>query len=168
MKKIVFTGPESTGKSTLSNQVASYFNTPYVEEYARGFIDDLDRNYLQEDLTEIAKGQLQLEENLKSKVSNLLVCDTDLLTIKIWSEFKYGKCDEWIIDELKNNLPDYYLLCSPDIDWEEDEQREHANEREKLFEIYITEIINLEVPFDVITGDGEERLELVKKTILKL
>ena len=160
MKKIVVTGPESTGKSTLTQELASHYSISFVQEYARAFIDELDREYIQSDLIEIAKGQLNLENQIINQQPNILLCDTDLLTIKIWSEFKYGICDSWILEQLDQNLPDLFLLCSPDFAWKFDEQREHPERREELFSIYEKEIINLGVKYHIISG--EERL---KKTI---
>ena len=154
--KIVITGPESAGKSTLIKQLSVYFKIPFVDEYARTFIDNLDRNYNQLDLIDIAKGQLDLEKKVES--NQLLLCDTDLLTIKIWSEFKYGSCDDFILNQLKQSPADLYLLCYPDIEWEFDKQRENPNNREELFYIYEEEIRKLNIPYRIIKGKEEQRI----------
>ena len=86
MLKIIVTGPENSGKTTLCKALSKHFNIHFSEDYAREYIDKLDRTYTQTDLIEIAKGQLQSDLN-----SQLL--DTDLITIKIWSNYKYGNCD---------------------------------------------------------------------------
>ncbi len=161
MKKIVITGPESSGKSTLSKHLSESLFIPHVREYAREYIDSLNREYNEEDLVQIAKGQLGLEEDIISQTPSYLICDTDLLTIKVWSEYKYGSCDLEIIELLKNNLPDLYLLASPDFPWKEDSQRENPNNRDELFSIYKEEIINLGVPFVVLSGSESDRLERV-------
>ena len=161
MKKIVITGPESSGKSTLSKHLSESLFTPHVREYAREYIDYLDREYIEEDLVIIAKGQLGLEEDIISQTPSYLICDTDLLTIKVWSEYKYGSCDLEIIELLKNNLPDLYLLASPDFPWKEHSQRENPNNRDELFSIYKEEIIKLGVPFVVLSGSESDRLERV-------
>jgi len=161
MKKIVITGPESSGKSTLSKHLSESLFIPHVREYAREYIDSLNREYNEEDLVQIAKGQLGLEEDIISQTPSYLICDTDLLTIKVWSEYKYGSCDLEIIELLKNNLPDLYLLTSPDFPWKEDLQRENPNNRDELFSIYKEEIIKLGVPFVVLSGSESDRLERV-------
>ena len=161
MKKIVITGPESSGKSTLSKHLSESLFIPHVREYAREYIDSLNREYNEEDLVQIAKGQLGLEEDIISQTPSYLICDTDLLTIKVWSEYKYGSCDLEIIELLKNNLPDLYLLTSPDFPWKEDLQRENPNNRDELFSIYKEEIIKLGVPFVVVSGSELYRLERV-------
>ena len=154
MKKIVITGPESTGKTELTKYLAQQMHLPWVDEFARSYIANLNRPYLATDLVEIAKGQLNTEREIKSLSPSFLLCDTDLLTLKIWSEFKYSACHEFIVASLKKNLPDVYLLCYPDIDWVYDLQRENPHDRLLLFGIYKTEIENLGVKYIVIKGDN--------------
>ena len=96
MKKIIITGPESSGKTTLAKALAAHFKTVSVPEFAREYIDQLGRPYVESDLLEIAKGQLRLENEMAKRASNFLFCDTDLITIKIWALDKFGKCDPWI------------------------------------------------------------------------
>lgn len=165
MKKIVITGSESTGKSTLTAQLAAHFNTPYVEEYARRFIDQLDRPYVKEDLIDIAKGQLATEKKVSLLSPEILLCDTDLLTIKIWSEFKYGDCDPFIIEQFTQNVPDLYLLCEPDLPWKPDPQRENPEDREALFTLYIHHISMYRIPFRLIKGIDEEREIEARKAV---
>lgn len=168
MKKIVITGPESTGKSTLAKELSSYYNIPFVNEYARQFINELDRDYNESDLVEIAKGQLEIENEVRKLNPDFLLCDTDLITVKIWSEFKYGSCDKKIIDALHNDLPDYYLLCYPDIDWKLDDQRENPDDRKQLFEIYQNQIEQLGVKFHIIKGENRKQaaVELLDSTLV--
>ena len=160
MKKVVITGPESSGKSTLCKHLSESLFIPHVREYAREYIAALDRTYDQSDLLHIAKGQLDLEKDILSQTPSFLICDTDLLTIIIWSEYKYGSCDSDIIRLLNDNLPDLYLLVAPDFPWVEDPQRENPADREELFSIYQKEIEDLEVPYKVISGTESERLEI--------
>jgi GTPase SAR1 family protein len=111
MIKIVLTGPESTGKTTLAKQLANYLETAMVPESARHYIDNLDRPYLESDLLEIAKKQIELEKQQITKAQRILICDTDLITIKIWSEYKYQRCDPQILKWIEQEHYDHYLLC---------------------------------------------------------
>ena len=120
MTKIVLTGPESTGKSTLAKRLADHFGASMVPEFARYFIDSLDRDYIEPDLLEIAKGQLDYEQHQSLLTNQLLICDTNLLTIKIWSEFKFGKCDPQILRWIEALKYDHYLLCGTDVAWQFD------------------------------------------------
>ena len=150
--KIIITGPESSGKTTLCEQLSNHFNIPFTKEFARSYIDNLDRIYMIGDLLSIGKEQLKSELN-----SQLL--DTDLITIKIWSEYKYGRCDKWILDQIEKQKTEkrFYLLCKPDIAWQEDKQRENPNDREELFEIYKQELNDLEHKYFIVKG--EDRTE---------
>jgi|TARA_B110000495_G_C22769888_1_gene450567 NadR type nicotinamide-nucleotide adenylyltransferase len=159
MKKVVITGPESSGKSTLSKHLSESLFTPHAREYAREYIASLDRAYTKDDLTQIAKGQMHLEEDILCQTPSYLICDTDLLTIKIWSEYKFGSCDLEIINLLMANLPDLYLLASPDFPWEDDSQRESPDNRDRLFSIYKAEIIKLGIPYVILSGSESKRLE---------
>jgi nicotinamide riboside kinase len=113
---------------------------------------------------EIAQNQYKLE-NQKSKI---IVCDTDLITIKIWSEYKFGKCDGWILDKINTQKEEQriYLLCKPDLKWEYDPQRENELDRDKIFNIYKKELKNLEHKFWIIEGDN--RLNLAKKYLASI
>jgi nicotinamide riboside kinase len=146
--KIIITGPESSGKTTLCEQLSNHFDIPFTKEFARSYIDNLDRNYIIGDLLSIGKEQLKSELN-----SQLL--DTDLITIKIWSEYKYGRCDKWILDQIEKQKTEkrFYLLCKPDIAWQEDKQRENPNDRKELFEIYKQELNDLGHKYFIVKGE---------------
>tara|TARA_B100000768_G_scaffold44176_1_gene42926 strand:- start:1896 stop:2384 length:489 start_codon:yes stop_codon:yes gene_type:complete len=160
LHKIIMTGPESSGKTTLCRQLSNHFNISFAKEFARSYIDSLERSYIMDDLLVIAREQLESEFNFQ-------LLDTDLITIKIWSEYKYGKCDKWILDQIEKQKSEkrFYLLCSPDIPWVADNQRKNPNDRKKLFEIYKNELENLKHKYFIV--DGENRLEkIIKKIIL--
>ena len=158
MTKIIVTGPESSGKTTLCNALSKHFNLPFSKEYAREYLEKLNSNYTQDDLLKIAKGQLQTENGLQ-------LLDTDLITLKIWSEYKYGSCDNWILTQIEKQKPEnrFYLLCSPDIPWQADKQRENPNDRDSLFEIYKQELNDLGHKYFIV--EGEDRTE---NSILKI
>lgn len=154
-------GPESTGKSTLSAQLAVHFNTVWVREFARGFLESLNRPYEAKDLLTIAAGQLQAEDEALAKANGLLICDTDLHVVKVWSEAKYGDCDPRILDMIASRRYDGYLLTYIDIPWEDDPQREHPQpeEREYFYNIYRDIVMNAGLPWADIRGSYEERLQ---------
>jgi NadR type nicotinamide-nucleotide adenylyltransferase len=169
-KKVVVIGPESTGKSTLSQALAQFFDCPWVPEYARTYLEKLGRPYDYEDLLEIAKGQVELEEMASEKAKGLVICDTDLHVIKVWSEHKYGKSHDWILDQIKARKYDIYLLTDIDIPWEEDPQREHPQPemREYFFEQYHNLISATGVPYARISGSVLQRLEQAVEVIKNL
>ncbi len=156
VKHIVITGPESSGKTTLTKAIAKALNTDYTEEYAREYLNS-NTSYKQKDLLLIAQGQLQKE---KANANPIAIHDTDLITIKIWSEYKYNQCDPWILEQIeqqksKNRI---YLLCKPDIPWEADPLRENPSNRAELFKIYKKELEYLGHDYFVV--DERVRLQL--------
>ena len=167
MTKVIVTGPESSGKTTLCKQLSEQFKIPFTEEFCRKYIDNLDRKYLQEDLVIIAKEQLK-NEQLTTNNKQLSLHDTDLINLKIWSEYKYGNCNDWITCQLEQQKQEkrFYFLCSPDIPWEEDPQRENPHNREELFEIYKLELEQLGHNYSIL--EGQKRLEKSIKKITEL
>lgn len=156
--RIAITGPESTGKSTLSKQLAHHYDTVWAREFARTYIDKLDRPYDKNDLLEITKGQLNEEDTMAKKANQLLFCDTELLVIKIWSEHKYGRVDSYIISEIEKRHYDLYLLTYIDLPWRQDDQREHPEKRDYFFDWYKRELKSMGANYHVIQGSNEERL----------
>lgn len=179
IKKIVVIGPESTGKSTLCKLLAQYYNTLWCPEYARQYLVTYGPNYTYDDLLTIAKGQIALEDeyivkaakNWKTKNSNLklplLFADTDMYVMKVWCEYVFGKCHTYILDQIAKRKYDLYLLCNIDLPWVKDEFREYPDlkSRTELFHIYNDLLMNQNVPWNIISGLNEKRLEIAIKSI---
>lgn len=165
-KKIALIGPESTGKSTLSVQLAGALNCPWVEEYARTYIDQLDRPYNEADLLTIAQKQVALEAEVERSADNYLILDTTITVVRIWSEHKYGLCDPWILDAEKKSQYDLYLVCDIDLPWQEDRQREHPKLRKYFLDQYVAFVEN-HPPFELISGFGHQRLQNALDAIMK-
>lgn len=165
IKKIVVIGPESTGKSTLCKNLSEHYNTLWVPEFAREYLEKNGTEYAFEDLLTIAKGQIDLEEKISNKVSSIgnpyLFIDTDMYVMKVWSEFVFNKCDNWILNRIAERKYDLYLLCDIDLDWIEDPLRDYPdkNTREKLYQFYKDLLVNQETPWCNISGNYEERFK---------
>lgn len=160
-KHIVVIGPESSGKTTLCKGLATHYNVSFTEEYARKYLEIHGADYNLEDLLQIAKGQLLLEQSNKNEFA---IHDTDLITIKIWSEFKYQFYDPWIGTQIeKQKTQDrFYLLCNADIPWEKDPLREHPFEREEIFKIHVRELEKMNANYAIIQGNNRLPLALSK------
>jgi NadR type nicotinamide-nucleotide adenylyltransferase len=159
VKRIAIIGPECTGKTALASFLAQHFHTLWVPEFARNYLETLNRPYEKQDLAIMARGQLQLENELAPRANKVIICDTNLIVIKIWSEFNYGDCDPEIVKALSTQHYDLQLLTYIDIPWEDDPQRKHPHEREQLYEIYRSELVNLKARFVEIKGE-----EVVRRT----
>lgn len=167
IKKVVIVGPESTGKSTLSQRLAEELGTDYVPEYAREYLENINRDYNEKDLLEIAKGQLRLEDEKAEHAKEMLLCDTDLYVIKVWSEAKYRKCHPWILEQIAARKYDLYLLTYIDTPWEDDPLREHPDEKDRqyFYNIYRNIVVNSGVPWVDIRGNIEKRVSDSLKAI---
>jgi NadR type nicotinamide-nucleotide adenylyltransferase len=164
IKKIVAIGPESTGKSTLCQQLAKYYHTFYCDEYAREYLNVNGTKYTVDDLLTIAKGQLKLEAQTKQKTieqnKQLFFVDTDMYVMKVWSEYVFNSCHPFILQQTAKQDTSLYLLCHSDLPWIKDNLREYENEqpRKELFNMYFDILQNQQVPFVHIKGNYVDRL----------
>jgi NadR type nicotinamide-nucleotide adenylyltransferase len=161
LKKIVIIGPESTGKSTLCEALAAHFHADWVREYAREYLEEHGMGYGYDTLNTIARGQLALEDKGAAQADGLLFIDTDLYVIKVWSEYVFGRCEAWVLDEIVRRKYDAYLLANTDLPWANDPLREYPDPgiRERLFHIYKDLLVNQCVPWAEVGGVGDERLK---------
>lgn len=161
MNKIVLTGPESTGKSTLTKLLANYYNTNWVKEYAREYLEQLNQPYEFEDVLKMAKIQLQKENEIKLKASKHLFLDTDLTVFKVWINEKYNQKIEWIENEISSSKNKIFLLCDIDIPWQSDPLREYPNlkDRQRIFNQYIHILEQNHFQYHIISGNIENRLK---------
>ena len=188
-KKIVAIGPECTGKSTLCELLSQRFNTAWVPEFAREYLLTHGKDYSYDDLLTIAKGQIASEEDYIQSITgnrkpanenpphsplstphSPLFIDTDMYVMKVWCEFVFGKCHQWIIDQIVSRKYDLYLLCNTDLPWVKDELREYPDleTREKLFHIYKDIMINQNTSWVEIGGNYDQRAETAIEAINKL
>lgn len=164
-KRIVLLGPESTGKSYLSEQLAAHYQSVWCPEYAREYLLFLNRAYTADDLLIIAKNQLELSnkytQDAIEKKAKAVFFDTDMHVMKVWSEVVFGACDPWIMEQLNNQQTDFYLLCKPDIPWVQDELREYPEQevRDDLFSIYEEQMQQQTTPWAVVSGAHDVRLQ---------
>ncbi len=176
MKKIVIIGPESTGKSTLCEQLAAHYNTIWVKEYAREYLLKNGTSYSFENLLDVAKGQIAGEELMVGRWplaesdtdeqrttanGQPVFIDTNMYVMKVWCEFVFEKCHHWILNRIVERKYDLYLLCNIDLPWVKDELREYPDlvSRQKLYHHYKDIMINQNVPWVDINGSYEERLQ---------
>ncbi|CAL2087500.1 ATP-binding protein [Tenacibaculum dicentrarchi] len=162
--KVVLFGPESTGKTTLSGQLARHYNTVWTPEFAREYLQDKWNNERkiceQKDIIPIAEGQIKLENELSKKADKVLICDTDLLETKVYSEEYYGGFVDANLDEAAiKNTYDIYFLTYIDTPWEADDLRDKPGERLEMFKAFENTLIKYKRPYVLLKGDKETRLK---------
>jgi NadR type nicotinamide-nucleotide adenylyltransferase len=189
IKKIVAIGPESTGKSLLCTQLAAHYSSGWCPEYAREYLLKNGMNYTYDDLLTIAKGQINVEEDLlnhwsensSSKkngmtlpdplgIASPLFIDTNMYVMKVWCEFVFGNCHRYILEQIVERDYDLYLLCNNDLPWVKDDLREYPDlaSRQTLYAIYKDILVNQEVPWVEISGQNEERIRSAIKAVDKI
>lgn len=171
--KVVLFGPESTGKTTLSRQLARYYNTVWAPEFARDYLQDKWNNERktceQSDLIPIAVGQINLENELAKKADKVLICDTDLLETKVYSEEYYGGFVEPALEKAAiENSYDIYFLTYIDTPWEEDDLRDRPELRLEMFNAFENALKKYNRPYVLLKGDKETRLKKAVSVIDKL
>lgn len=171
--KIVLFGPESTGKTTLARQLAQHYNTEWVPEYAREYLqekwDREQKTCEPKDLLPIAYGQMRLENQLAKSANKVLICDTDLLETKVYSETYYtGTCDPLLEEYALKNTYNLYLLTYIDTPWVADDLRDKPDERERMYVYFKKTLEKYDRNFIILKGDKATRLSTAIEHIDKL
>ncbi len=163
---IAITGPESSGKTSISIALAQYFQGYWFPEYARTYLLNQDGVYHFDDIEIIAIEQERLRQEYPTKEWNFY--DTENIVLYIWSIFKYNQCTSKVRSLMENQQFDHYFLCSPeDIPWEDDPLRENPYQRVELFELYLHQLKKQQVDFTILKGNFQKRMEHAIETLKK-
>ena len=170
MLKIALTGPESSGKTTLSELLAKHFETDFIPEFAREYLEQTNGRYEKTDLAKIAHGQLRniLSFQQKHPTRKIVISDTDFIVIGVWSEYKYGSIEKEINALIQSTIFDLHILCEPDIPWEKDDLRENPVDRYDLFIRYKEALNRNGKNYIVVNGSNEKRLKKIIEAIENL
>ena len=171
--KVVLFGPESTGKTTLSNQLAKYYKTVWTPEFARKYLQikwDKEHKICEKyDLLPIAEGQIKSENSLAKKANKVLICDTDLLEIKVYSEEYFNGFVDPLLDEAAiNNSYDMYFLTYIDTPWVADDLRDRPDQRLEMFNVFEKALKKYKRPYILLKGNKETRFKKAVSMIDKL
>lgn len=158
MIKVAITGPESTGKSWLAENLARAYTCNWSGEYARDYLPTLHRSYTPSDLIHIAIRQQALIDDTIRLSENVFFADTEMLVMQVWSQVVFGCIPMEIKSLLEQQTFDLFLLCDTDLPWEPDPLREHPERREEIFGIYRDYLEKNNLPYQIVRGDGTERL----------
>ncbi|HMR18035.1 MAG TPA: ATP-binding protein [Sphingobacterium sp.] len=158
--KIAVVGPESTGKSTMAQYLAKNTGTVCVPEYARYYCQNLNRQYTLQDEVNMFYGQLAVEEALIPLTTHdILICDTTILTVKVWCDYLFGDTPAEIKAEITRRHYDLYLFMDIDLPWEDDPLRDFPGQREHFREVWQKELEAIRADYVIISGLGSDRLQ---------
>jgi len=159
IKKIILTGPESSGKSELAKGLAKHFKTIWIPEYARIYLEENGSGYDYPLLLKMAQAHKKHQAKLLKGQPKLAFLDTDLINYKVWCDVVYNQTHSWILDQITQEKDHRYLITYPDLEWKDDPLRENPDDRINLFDRHLREIANLNRSYRIVKGIGEKRLK---------
>ena len=158
-KKIVITGAESTGKTTTARHLANRLNTVWAHEFAREYLDSMGRYVEVQDIPEIARGQMALEDRMRQLANRAYICDTDLMATIIYSQHYFGNCPEFIPLELRKRVGDFYIFMDVDIPWVNDPQRDAPHLRHEFRNRFLNILEEYNASYAIVRGSFQARLQ---------
>jgi len=168
VKRVVVIGSESTGKTTLAQNLAEHYGTVWSPEFVRLYLDEKPVPLDHTDIEPIARGQIELEDRMAREANRLLILDTDLISTRIYAEHYYGYCPEWIIEAAHDRRADLYLMTDIDVPWVADPQRDRPHLREEMHALFRDSLESRGIPYILIRGNWDERFRTAVNTIDRL
>lgn len=168
VRRIVLTGAESSGKTSLTRALAERFRLPGAEEYARIYLEERGPEYTLETLLDMSRLHIEWQEKNVPPEALLGIFDTDHINYKIWAEEVFGVCPDQIRNGIEQEAHHLYLVCAPDLPWEPDPLRESPDQLDYLFDRHLAEIEQLGRPFEIVRGTGEQRIRCAEAAFEKL
>ncbi|MEN8198616.1 MAG: ATP-binding protein [Thermodesulfobacteriota bacterium] len=166
--RVIISGAESSGKSTITRHLAKLFDLPYALEFARFYLEEHGPQYDLELLKKMGRLHLDYQRERVVPDAPMGIFDTDLINYKIWAEKVFGSCPPEILAGMEGEKDHLYLLCEPDLVWEPDPLRENPYDRQELFQHHVDEVVRLGRPYELVNGSGRARLENAEAAFRRL
>ncbi len=161
LTRIVVTGSESTGKTTLAQSIAEHYGVAWIPEFARDYAENKGDPLSEADVGLIAAGQIAREDAAFEKASGVVILDTDIVSTVVYSEHYYGRAPSWIHQAARERLADLYLLCDTDLPWVADLVRDAQHQRRRVHDLFVQRLAQLAAAVRVVSGTTlrDERLQ---------
>ena len=160
VRRVVITGSESTGKTTLARNLGAHFGVPWVPEFARDYADAqtlAGRKLDETDVEPIARGTIERQDAALGSGAEVVFFDTDLVSTVVYARHYYGNCPAWIETAARDRLGDLYLLCDIDVPWIPDGVRDVPHQRAHMHALFVAGLSAFGANVAVISGPWAER-----------
>ena len=161
LRRIVLTGPESVGKTTLAARLAAHYGVEAVPEFVREYAATKGAPLDFRDHGPIAKGHMAMEDEGRARAEargdRILVQDTDLVSTVVYCHHYFGRCPAFIEEAAVQRRPDLYLLLDIDVPWIADGVRDRGDQREEMHELFAATLARFEAPVIRIGGSWDAR-----------
>ena len=165
MIKVVVTGSESTGKTSLAAQLGRHYDAPVAEEFVRRYAATRTEPLGFQDHGPIARGQMAAEDTAIARARNVVILDTDLVSTVVYCEHYFGRCPAWIVEAARTRAGTMYLLLAPDVPWIADGVRDRGDRRDEMHQLFVNKLRSLDLPFVEISGPWDERFRRASEII---
>lgn len=168
-KRIVFFGAESVGKTTMAAKMAQRFNTRWLPEWARGYLNVAGVDVTMDKIEEIARGQMAMEDAAMELPLPFIIQDTDLVATVAWSEILLGSAPEWVKIEAQKRRANIYIILDTNVKFVEDAQRYGGNERQMTTDQAVSYLDSINGSYVIVEGGTyEDREEIVASVIAQM
>lgn len=155
--RVVLTGSESTGKTTLAHRLAAHYGTVASREFVREYALARGNELGFEDHGPIARGQMAAEDEAVAQARRVAFLDTDLLSTAVYCGHYYGQCPPWIAAAAAARAGDLYLLMNIDVPWVPDPARDRGDRRAEMHALFRDRLDAMGLPYVEISGHWDER-----------
>jgi NadR type nicotinamide-nucleotide adenylyltransferase len=163
--RVVLTGSESTGKTTLAAELARHYDAELVPEFVRAFAEQKGAAIDFSDHGPIARGQIAVEDAAIARAPRLIIQDTDLLSTVVYCRHYFGRCPAWIEETAAARRPELYLLCGTDVAWIADGIRDRGHMRDAMQRLFVDAVRDSGARFVDVSGSPGKRLDDATRAI---
>jgi NadR type nicotinamide-nucleotide adenylyltransferase len=168
--RVAVLGAESSGKSTLCEALARRYETLWVPEYLREFVDTNGRVPFEADQFGIARTQREREDAAAARANRVLFCDTTPLMTALYSRVYWGRVDAGLAALVEGHVYSLNyaltLVTAPDTPWVPDGlMRESEEVRERVYALVVNELDARGIPFVLVQGDLPQRVRQVEQAL---
>jgi NadR type nicotinamide-nucleotide adenylyltransferase len=163
--RVVLTGSESTGKTTLANELARHYRAELVPEFVRSYAERREGMITFNDHGPIARGQMALEDEVFATARGIVFLDTDLLSTVVYCDHYFGRCPDWIREAATARRPDLYVLCDVDVPWVADGVRDRGDRRDEMQSLFRAAVAASGAAHITVQGDVAHRVAAVTAAV---